>query len=353
MFAYRPPNFNRGEFFKEISNTLSKALKCYDNIILAGDLNIDLLDPSKDTSNHLCDLSAVFDLKNLVKEPTCFMSDKGSLIYIILTNKPRSFHKTQGFVTGISDFHKLVVTVFRSYYKKLPPKNILYRNVKRFEKTAFLPDLDSTLIQLYNNCQEPYNKLTQKFSEVKHAPVKQKVVRVIKPLFMTKDLSKAIMMKSKAKNQYVKWPSRETFLAFKKAKNKCTSINKKAKKEYFQEPTKYDLMTNKEFWKKTKTEDQISIEVDDELLSHEKILTEIFNEHYINIVEKASGTKPSSLGDSANPLLDETTVGKIIDTYRDHPSAIAIKSSVTQNSKFNLPHATTQDINKIVIWHIL
>ena len=230
MFAYRPPNFNRGEFFKKISNTLSKALKCYDNIILAGDLNIDLLDPSKDTSNHLCDLLDVFDLKNLVKEPTCFMSDKGSLIYIILTNKPRSFHKTQGFVTCISDFHKLVVTVFRSYYKKLPPKNILYRNVKRFEKTAFLPDLDSTLIQLYNNCQEPYNKLTQKFSEVKHAPVKQKVVRVIKPLFMTKDLSKAIMMKSKAKNQYVKWPSRETFLAFKKAKNKCTSINKKAKK---------------------------------------------------------------------------------------------------------------------------
>ena len=48
-------------------------------------------------------------------------------------------------------------------------------------------------------------------------------------------------------------------------------------------------MTNKEFWKKLKlllankgcfSEDQISIEVDDELLSHEKILTEIFNEHF-------------------------------------------------------------------------
>lgn len=28
------------------------------------------------------------------------------------------------------------------------------------------------------------------------------------------------------------------------------------------------------------------------------------NEHYISIVEKSSGIKPSSLGDSANPLLD-------------------------------------------------
>ena len=57
------------------------------------------------------------------------MSDKGSLIDIILANKPGSFNKTQGFVTGISRFHKLVVTVLRSYYKELPRKNILYRNV--------------------------------------------------------------------------------------------------------------------------------------------------------------------------------------------------------------------------------
>ena len=60
-----------------------------------------------------------------------------------------------------------------------------------------------------------------------------------------------------------------------------------------------------------------------------KILTELFNEHCINKVEKSSGTKPSSSGDSTNPVPHETTVGKIIDTYRDHPSVIAIKSSRT------------------------
>ena len=60
-------------------------------------------------------------------------------------------------------------------------------------------------------------------------------------------------MKSKAKNQYVKsWPSRECFLAFTKAKNKCTSINKTTKKDYFKEATKYGVMTDKEFWKKLK-----------------------------------------------------------------------------------------------------
>ena len=33
--------------------------------------------------------------------------------------------------------------------------------------------------------------------------------------FMTKELSKAIMNRSKLKNRYTKWPSRENFLAFK------------------------------------------------------------------------------------------------------------------------------------------
>ena len=73
----------------------------------------------------------------------------------------------------------------------------------------------------------------------------------------------------------------------------------------------------------------------DVLVSEEKIL-KIFSKHYINIAEKSSGTNPSSLGDSTNPSFDETNVGKIIDRYRHHLSAIDIKSSVTRNSKFNL-----------------
>ena len=87
-----PPNFNKGEFFNKISDTLSKALKSYDNIIFAGVLNIDLLDPSKNTSHHYSHLLDVFNLKSFVREHTCFMSDKGSLIDI-LANKPSSFHK--------------------------------------------------------------------------------------------------------------------------------------------------------------------------------------------------------------------------------------------------------------------
>ena len=46
------------------------------------------------------------------------------------------------------------------------------------------------------------------------------------------------MNKSRLRNKYLKWPSREHFLAFKKVRNKCNSLNEKAKKSYFQEATK-------------------------------------------------------------------------------------------------------------------
>ena len=134
-----------------------------------------------------------------------------------------------------------------------------------------------------------------------------------------------------------------------KFQNKCLEI-KRLKKDYFKEARKYGVMTSTEYWKKLKPfltnkgcflGDQISTTSQEGMKkSSQKILTSIVS----IIVEKSSGNKPSSLRQSANPSLDETTVGKIIDTNRDHSSFIAIKLSVIQNRKFNLP----QDINKII-----
>ena len=58
---------------------------------------------------------------------------------------------------------------------------------------------------------------------------------------MTQELSKAIIMKQKAKNKYVKWSLRENFLAFKKLKNKCTSVTKGLKKIFSRRLQKMEL----------------------------------------------------------------------------------------------------------------
>ena len=67
-------------FFNEIYITLNKILRKYDNILLAGDLNINELKTGSDSSNHLSHVKDVFNLTNLVKKPTCFKFQNRTLI---------------------------------------------------------------------------------------------------------------------------------------------------------------------------------------------------------------------------------------------------------------------------------
>ena len=72
---------------------------------------------------------------------------------------------------------------------------------------------------------------------------------------------------------------------------------------------------------------------------------ELFNEHYINIVEKSSRKKPLSLGNSSDASQDEMTV---ISVYSNHPSTRKIKNLCVPENTFDLPYASTSDINKII-----
>ena len=64
----------------------------------------------------------------------------------------------------------------------------------------------------------------------RHASLKQKMVRGNNAPFMTKQLNKAITDRSRIKNRYLKWPSRENILVLKKTKSLRINLTKKAKK---------------------------------------------------------------------------------------------------------------------------
>ena len=56
-----------------------------------------------------------FNLKSLIKTPAYYKNlEKPSCIDLILTNNPRSFQNTYMFKTGLSDFHRMTVTVMKT-----------------------------------------------------------------------------------------------------------------------------------------------------------------------------------------------------------------------------------------------
>ena len=94
------------------------------------------------TNNYLEEFCASYNLKNLIKEPTCFKNiDNPTLIDHILTNHPKSFHSSSVYETGLSDFHKLTLTVLKTFHVKHKPKIIQYRDFNHFDNTSFRADL--------------------------------------------------------------------------------------------------------------------------------------------------------------------------------------------------------------------
>ena len=233
----------------ESNKSLCKIAKKYENILIIGDLNINF-----DNATYLCD---TFSLSNLVNGVTCVKSQNGTSIDEMFRNRPINFHNTSLTETGLSDCHnKMIVFVFRALLKKLPAEVIEYRNYKTFDYNEFLQNLDQELIKgnSYND-ERQYDILTSIFRKVldKHAPLKIKKLRGNQAKFMTKELRKTVMDQLKFKNKYLKWPSRENFLAYKKAKNICNSLNKEAIKDYFKKATADGVISNRKFWKTVKS----------------------------------------------------------------------------------------------------
>ena len=109
-------------------------------------------------------------------------------------------------------------------------------------------------------------------------------------------------------------------------------------------------MTGKNFWRTVKpfltnngciSNDFIGIENEGNLICNEQELVELFN-------EKSSDKKPLSLGNSSDASQDEMTVEEIISVYSNHPSIRKIKYLCVPENEFDLPHASTSDINKII-----
>ena len=69
----------------------------------------------------------------------------------------------------------------------------------------------------------------------------------------------------------------------------------------------------------------ITIEKDEELISNEKELIELFNESYVDIVEISSGKKLASIGNSDNRSSNEINLEQILKSYSSHSSILRVK----------------------------
>ena len=107
---YRPSFYSENNFLFHLENALSHYTTIYENVTLIGDFNM-----NRDKNKFLNYFNETLNLKNLLKEPTCFKSQNPSMIDLILTNHRSSFMKIAVLETGISDHHKM--KYFKTYFR--------------------------------------------------------------------------------------------------------------------------------------------------------------------------------------------------------------------------------------------
>ena len=86
------------------------------------------------------------------------------------------------------------------------------------------------------------------------------------------------------------------------------------------------------------------------IITDTKERVQVLNDHYINIVEKSCGEKPTSLAKQSYLTNDIKIVVHIVRHYEDHPSVRHIKKNVKtpQNSTCFLLRISEQEVKKIL-----
>ena len=139
--TYNPSKLSTQNHINYLSKCLDSFVSYYDNILLLGDFNCE---PTDDVITDFCQS---YNLKNLIKNPTCFKNvDNPSCIDLILTNRHRSFQNNVTIETGLSDFHHMTVSILKTFFRKLPPKIISYRNFSKCSPGDLKKDIQINVI---------------------------------------------------------------------------------------------------------------------------------------------------------------------------------------------------------------
>ena len=150
------------------------------------------------------DFCQSYNLSSLIRESTCYKNPENpSCIDLFLTNSPNSFQNSGVVETGLSDFHRMIVTVMKTSFQKLPVKIRHYRDYSNYDNNMFRVSFFNELSKLNTKAVDLDKFITFWIDTLNnHAPSKKKYIRGNHLPFMNKELSKEIMHITRLRNNF-------------------------------------------------------------------------------------------------------------------------------------------------------
>ena len=261
---------------------------------------------------------------------------------------PSRFHHSKIFETGLSDFRLLTVTEFKRSFQKLKPKIINYRDYKNFDNEKFRSDICK--MNLNTTDLEGFMKTVFHIFN-KHAPIKRKYIRANEAPFMTKDLHKAIMKRSKLRNKFLKSRSLSDRKNYTSQRNLCKKLLKSTKRTYFNNLDIRKVTDNRTFWKtvvplfsnKFSKSEKINLTEGNKTISNDDELCRVFNNFFSKIVDELKIPNISNYKiDNTNDPLKEA-----LRYFENHPSITNIKSK-SFDTNFTFRDTSSSEVIKLI-----
>ena len=146
-----------------------------------GDINCDVAttsrDPTRPTFQFLYD---AYQFQQLISDYTRVTENSSTLIDHLITNKPENIISSEVVKINVSD-HYLISGIRKCQVVKANPRYVEYRNMKHFNPTLFIKDLQNIQWNLFevNDVNEMVHIWETLYLEIfnKHAPLCKRRVR--------------------------------------------------------------------------------------------------------------------------------------------------------------------------------
>ena len=304
---YRPPN-TKAEIFDLINTLIENIDGENKEFILVGDFNCDLLAINKSTlTNRFLDILNLFQLNQVIEDPTRITSHTQTLLDLFITNKPENIINSGAIQLGISD-HSLIYGCRKISMSKNLPKIVETRNFKHYEISEFKRDLSTALSNCEWNVDDPnalWINFRDKFNEISslHAPIRQRRVTSKYAPWLNREIKNLMNYRDHMKKRAVKTKSNYYSYVYKRARNQVNKLIKDTKAKYFQSVINSSKNNPKEMWrninqiigKHSKTTNVTSIQVNDSIKTSNRDIAETFNNYFANVGNELSKQVPPTI----------------------------------------------------------
>ena len=186
----------------------------------------------------------------------------------------------------------------------------------------------------------------------KYGPIKKKYKGDNQMPFVTKELSKTIMKRSKLRNNYLKNKTDANRMLYKKQRNYCVSLLRKSKTNYYANLDEKKVPDNKLFWKvikpslsdKSCAKEQINLVEKGEILKTDLETAEVLNTLFGNIAKYLEINQYSNFDRMINNVKDPTLVAIL--KHKDHRSILAIQNNCKKRINFAFEKMDLASIEK-------